>query len=288
MSYVLMSDSSADLPWSYYREHNVPLIPFDVHIGNEIWTDDGSMDAKTFFARLSQGEIASTSQVTHGRFLEYFEPYLKDGTDIFYVGLTLGLSQTYHSACMARDELLKIYPDRRIELPEASCVSLGLGLLVDALRKLRDDGASLDALVDFTEKNKMRVNHRFTVDDLMFLHRGGRVSRTSAVVGSLLGIKPMLHVSPEGKLLNHGKVRGRKQSLLTLASDTAALAEPGVRHTVAVSHGDCEQEALFVIEELRKLMDVGEVILHTLGGTIGAHTGQGTLAVFAFGKERTE
>lgn len=288
MSYVLMTDSSADLPWNYFKEHGFQCVPFEVNIGSEVHPDDGTIEPKVFFDRLAQGEMASTSQVPQSRFKEYFEPHLKEGRDIFYVGLTIGLSGTYHSACIARDELLAVYPERRIELPEIACVSLGLGLMVDALRKLRDSGASLDELVAFAEKNRLRVNHRFTVDDLMFLHRGGRVSRTSAVVGSLLGIKPMLHVSPEGKLLNHGKVRGRKQSLMMLATDTAALAEPGVRHTVTISHGDCEEEAQFVIEELKKLMDIEEVIMHQLGCTIGAHTGRGTMAVFAFGKERTE
>ena len=288
MSYVLFTDSSADLPWSYYREHNVPCVPFSVNIGTETLPDDGSLSAKDFFRRLGEGELATTSQIPPARFTEFFEPALKEGKDIFYVGLTVALSATYESACMARAELLEKYPDRRIEAPEAACVSLGLGLLVDALRKLRDGGASLDDLVDFTAKNALRVNHRFTVDDLMFLHRGGRVSKTSAIVGSLLGIKPMLHVSPEGKLLNHGKVRGRKQSLTTMAAEAAALSDPDLVHTVTVSHGDCEDEARFIVEEMKKTMNIEQVIIHPLGCCIGAHTGPGTLAVFAFGKERTE
>ena len=288
MNYVLFTDSTTDLPWDYYREHNVPFLPLTVSIGEENFPDDGKINAKDFFRRLSEGEVATTSQVTQGAFIEAFEPYLKEGKDIFYVGLTSGLSATYESACMARKELSGAYPDRRIELPEASCVSLGLGLLVDALRKLRDDGADLDGLVEFTKENALRVNHRFTVDDLMFLHRGGRVSRTSAIVGSLLGIKPMLHVSPEGKLLNHGKVRGRKQSLIAMAADAVALAEPGVAHTVTISHGDCLDEAQFVLDEMKKTMDIERSIIHPLGCTIGAHTGGGTVAVFAFGKERTE
>ena len=288
MSYVLITDSPSDLPWSYYQEHNVPFIPFLVNFGEESYFDDGTTGAKAFFARLAAGEVATTSQITQSRFAECFEPYLKEGKDILYVGLTQGLSGTYESACLARDELLQTYPDRRIELPEAACVSLGLGLLVDALRKRRDEGASLDDLVEFTTKNAPRVNHRFTVDDLMFLHRGGRVSRTSAIVGSLLGIKPMLHVSPEGKLLNHGKVRGRKQSLLLVAAESVALAEPDVAHTVMISHGDCEEDALFVLEEMKKSMNIEREIIHPLGCTIGAHTGGGTIAIFAFGKERTE
>jgi DegV family protein with EDD domain len=288
MDYVLITDSSADLPWSYYQEHNIPFLPFYVNFGEQSLTDDGSLDSGQFFARLAAGEVATTSQVTPPRFLQMFESFLKEGKDIFYVGLALGLSTTYESACAAREELLATYPDRRIELPEASCVSLGLGLLVDALRKLRDGGASLDELVSFTEKNALRVNHRFTVDDLMYLHRGGRVSRTSAIIGSLLGIKPMLHVSPEGKLLAHGKIRGRKQSLITMAADAAALAEPGVTHTVTVSHGDCEDDARFTLEEMKKRMDIGEAIIHSLGCTVGAHSGCGTVAVFVFGKERTE
>lgn len=288
VSYVLITDSAADLPWSYYREHNVPFIPFVVHLGEQSYPDDGTVGAEEFFRRLSDGEVAMTSQITQSRFVEFFEPYLKDGKDIFYVGLTLGLSATYESACMAREELLRAYPDRRIEVPEAACVSLGLGLFVDALRKERDSGADLDGLVAFAEKNALRVNHRFTVDDLMFLHRGGRVSRTSAIVGSVLGIKPMLHVSPEGKLLNHGKIRGRRQSLVATAAEAAALAEPGAAHTIAISHGDCEEDARFVIEEMRKSMNIEHVILHPLGCTIGAHTGSGTLAVFVFGKVRTE
>ncbi|MDR1735669.1 MAG: DegV family protein [Oscillospiraceae bacterium] len=288
MSYALITDSSADLPWSYYREHDVPFIPLLVNFGENTYPDDGRVSSEEFFGRLSAGEVANTTQITQDRFFEFFEPFLQQGRDILYVGLTLGLSATYDSACLARARLLEKYPERRIELPESTCVSLGLGFLVDRLRRLRDGGADIDALVEYTQRVKLKVHHRFTVDDLMFLHRGGRVSRTSAVVGSLLGIKPMLHVSPEGKLLNHGKVRGRRASLLTLAADCIAMADRDELGTVAISHGNCKQDAEFVIEEIRKQLKIDEVILHDLGCTIGAHAGNGTVALFFFGKERTE
>ena len=286
--YKLLTDSAADLPWSYYAEHDVPFLPLFVTMDGENYPDDGTVSAKSFFDKLSAGSIATTSQITLGRFLAFFEPFLKEGYDILYTGLCAGLSNTFQSACMARDELQPLYPDRKIMVLDSTCASLGLGLLVDLLRELRDSGASLDDLVAYAEQHKLNINQRFTVEDLMFLHRGGRVSRTSAVVGSLLGIKPMLHVSPAGKLLNHGKTRGRKQSLLQLVADAVAITTSKELATVMISHGDCEEDAQFVMDEMKKIFKINKTLIHPLGATIGAHAGKGCVALFFEGKLRTE
>lgn len=286
MNYVLLTDSSADLPWNYYNDHNLPYIPLTVTLGNDSFADNGTVESHVFFERLRDGDVASTSQISMMVFIETFEPYLKEGTDLLYLGLSSGLSGSYNNACLARNELLETYPDRTIHICNTFNVSLGLGLMVHEARVRRDSGMSFTELCDWAEQTKLSFNHLFTVDDLMFLHRGGRVSRTSAVVGSLLGIKPMLHVSHEGKLINSSKVRGRRAALGALVSGMAASTALTEFDTVTISHGDCEDEARYVMEEVKKRYTVHTEIIHSLGATIGAHSGPGTVALFFMGNPR--
>ena len=288
MSYVLITDSSADLPWGYYKEHNLPFIPLTVTLGDSNFPDNGGMPPGEFFDRLRKGEVASTSMISMTSFTEVFEPYLKEGKDILYLGLSSGLSGSYDNACQARDELLESYPGREVYICNTFNVSLGLGLMVHEARVRRDEGLDFAGLRDWCEETKLNFIHLFTVDDLMFLHRGGRVSKASAVVGSLLGIKPMLHVSHEGRLINHGKVRGRRQSLTGLVDGMAAATDLKEFGMVTISHGDCESDAVFVMEENKKRFTVRNEIIHSLGTTIGAHSGPGTVALFFLGRERTE
>jgi len=288
MSYVLVTDSSSDLPWSYYKEHSLPFLSLTVTIGDESFPDDGTMDSKTFFGRLRAGEVASTSMITMTAFAEFAEPILKEGKDILYIGLSSGLSGSHDNACQARSEFKERYPDREIYICNTFAASLGLGLMVHEARIRRDQGMGFRELCQWCEKTKLSFNHLFTVDDLMFLHRGGRVSKTQAVLGSALGIKPMLHVSPEGKLVKHGKVRGRSKSLTGLVDEMAAAADRKEFDTVTISHGDCEDEARFVMDEVKKRFTVRNEIINSLGVTVGAHSGPGTVALFFTGKERTE
>ncbi len=286
MPYVLMTDSSADLPWSYYPKHNIPFLPMNTTMDDDVYVDDGTMSSREFYDKMRAGVVFKTSQWTDQQYVDAFEPYLKDGTDVLYLGLTAGLSGSHDSACRARDHLKKQYPNRTVCVPQTSAVSLGLGLLVHETARRRDDGMSFDELYHWVETNKLTFHHRFTVDDLMFLFRGGRVSRASALLGTALGIKPRLHVSLEGKLINHGKIRGRKASLLGLVEEMKQYTDIQEHDTIAICHGDCEDEANFVLEEVRRHFGVKNAIVNPLAAAIGTHVGPGCMAVFFRGKKR--
>ncbi|MDR1668853.1 MAG: DegV family protein [Oscillospiraceae bacterium] len=288
MPYVLMTDSSADLPWSYYTERNIPFLPMNTTMDDETYIDNGSMSSREFYDKMRSGVVFKTSQWTDQQYLDGFEPLLREGKDILYLGLTAGLSGSHASACRVRDQLKEKYPDRTVFVPQTSAVSLGLGLLVHETARRRDDGMAFEDLCRWVEANKLTFHHRFTVDDLMFLFRGGRVSRTSALVGTVLGIKPRLHVDLEGKLINHGKIRGRKASLLGLVEEMRQYCDIRDHDTIAICHGDCEDEANFVLEEVRRHYNVKNAIVNPLAAAIGTHVGPGCMAVFFRGKMRVE
>ncbi|MCL1806125.1 MAG: DegV family protein [Oscillospiraceae bacterium] len=287
MSYVLYTDSSTDLPWDYYKENDLRFVPMQVTMGdNEIYVDDGSMDAKTFYQKMRDGVVFKTSQYSEYQYLEVFEPIVKEGKDILYLGLTAGLSGSHESACRVRDQLKEKYPGRTICVPQTSAVSLGLGLLVHETVKQRDAGLGFDALCEWVQENMLYFHHRFTVDDLMFLFRGGRVSRASALMGTVLSIKPRLHVSLDGRLINHGKIRGRKASLLGLVEEMRQHCDTKDLDTIAICHGDCEDEAQFVLEEVKKYYNFNNAIVNPLAAAIGTHVGPGVVALFFVGKKR--
>jgi DegV family protein with EDD domain len=289
MSYILFTDSSADLPWGYYKENNLQFIPMHVSMGDDgVYIDDGSMDSKTFYQKMRDGVVFKTSQYSEFQYTEAFEPYLKEGKDIIYLGLTAGLSGSHQSCLIARGELLAKYPERKIFAPQTSAVSLGLGLLVHETVKKRDEGLSFDELCGWLDENMLTVHHRFTVDDLMFLFRGGRVSKAKAIMGTVLSMKPRLHVDIEGKLINHGKIRGRRASLLGLVEEMEQYCTQKDLDTIAICHGDCEDEANYVLSEIKKRYNIKNAIVNPLAAAIGTHVGPGVCAVFFIGKKRTE
>ena len=232
-------------------------------------------------------EMFTTTQVNAFRFIDFFEPILQDGFDILHIGFSSGLSGTYQSCLQAIEELKEKYPDRRIVAVDSLCASLGQGLLVHYAANNLENGMSLDDNAAWVEANRLNICHWFTVDDLMFLHRGGRVSKTSAVAGSLLGIKPVLHVSNEGKLVAVSKVRGRDAALETLAKNMKeAFSEAPEAATVFISHGDCEQDAQKTAAFVQKHTGCNVQIINTLGAVIGCHAGPGTVALFYLGSAR--
>lgn len=288
MAFEIITDSSIDLPWHYFGELGIKKVSLTVTMGDRQMPDDENVDIKAFYAALRAGEMATTSQVSVAQFMEGFSEILQAGRDVFYIGLSSGLSGSYQSACIARDELTESFPDRRIYVGNSTCVTLGLGNVMLALCAMRDEGADMDTLARAFEEMQIRSHHLFTVDDLMFLLRGGRVSRTSAVVGSLLGIKPMMHVSPEGKLQPHGKVRGRRQSLDGLVDEMAEFLEDTALEYVSVAHGDCQEDAEYVLNKVKERYTVKRSTIRILGPTIGAHSGPGTVALFFFGSPRVK
>ena len=288
MSYALVTDSSADLPFTYYEEHGIGCISIQVTIGDKTCNDDGGRTLKytDFYNQMRDGAVTTTSQINPEDFIRFFEPILGEGKDVLYIAFSSGLSGSYASACVAAKELAQRYPDRRVEVFDSLCASLGQGLLVDCARRMRDDGKDIDEILTWLGENSLKLHHFVTVHDLHHLHRGGRVSRTSAMVGTLIGIKPMIFLNSEGKLIVCGRKRGRKSSLEELLNYMDKYVSDSELDTIAVSHSDCEQDARNVAEMVKKRFNVKRAIINFIGPVIGAHTGIGTVALFFLGKKR--
>lgn len=289
MSYIITTESTCDLPYSYYTERNIVCIGLAFVIDGKEYIEgpDQEIPLNDVYTRMRNKERCTTNQANAFRFRELFEPYLKDGKDILHIGFSSGLSGTYASAVQAAKELAEEYPERRIHIVDSLCASLGQGMLVHFAANNRDNGMTLEDNTAWVENHKLHLCHWFTVDDLMFLHRGGRVAKTTAVVGSLLGIKPVLHVDNEGHLINVGKVRGRDASLKELVKHMkATMTEDPATATVFISHGDCEEEAKKTAAYVKEMTGADVQLINCLGSVIGSHSGPGTIAVFFLGSER--
>ena len=244
------------------------------------------MDPHLFYEKLRAGEVATTAAVNVAEYVDAVEPLLQAGHDVLILAFSSGLSTTYNSSAIAVEELREKYPDRKVYTVDTLCASLGQGLLVYLAAQERAKGRSIEEVRDWAEANKLHLCHQFTVDDLHFLKRGGRISATTAVLGSMLQIKPVLHVDDEGHLINIAKARGRQASLKALVDKMEQTAIDPAAQTVFISHGDCLEDAQAVAQMVKDRMGVKEVYLNHIGPVIGAHAGPGTVALFYVGTER--
>lgn len=287
--YVIMTDSSADLTGEMAEKSGVLVLPLRFTVGGQTyfnWPDNRDMDPAEFYGRLRQGEIASTAAVNLEQYVRAMEPVLQEGRDILVLSFSSALSGTYASSRLAAEELGEKYPQRKIFVVDTLSASLGQGLLVWLAVRMREQGEPLEQVRDWVEENKLHLCHQFTVDDLHFLKRGGRISATTAVVGTMLQIKPVLHMDNEGRLVNIGKARGRKASLNALVDRMEQTAIDPAGQTVFISHGDCREDAEYVAQEVKRRMGVKDVRIGYVGPVIGAHSGPGTVALFYLGRER--
>jgi len=284
--YKIITDSGCDLPKSMLQQLDVTSVPLYVNFRGEDREDSVDEGIPEIYAGLRAGEAATTSAVNPEGWANAIEPVLAQGFDALVITFSSGLSTTYQSAVIAAGDLAEKYPDRKILVSDSLCASLGQGLLVWYTCKQRDGGLSLEELHQWVEDHKLNLCHWFTVDDLMYLKRGGRISAATAIVGSLLQIKPVLHVDDEGHLINVSKSRGRKASIDAMAAKAAALGLPGVNDTMFICHGDCLADAQYLAEKLKKEQGVKEVFIGYTGAVIGSHSGPGTLALFFLGEHR--
>ena len=287
--YVLFTDSNTDLPADLVQQLDLSVIPMLFEMDGKSYynyPDNHEMDPKEFYAALRGGKVCTTSQVSPSRFDEIFSPVLESGRDILYLCFSSGLSGTYNTSRLAVEELREKFPDRKIRTVDTLAASMGQGLLVYLAAKKRQEGMGLDELGDWVEENRLKLCHWFTVDDLMFLKRGGRVSGAAAVMGTMLGIKPVLHVDDEGHLILMEKVRGRRASLDALVKHMQATAIRPAEQTVFISHGDCQADCDYVAQQLREKLGVKEIVTSYIGPVIGAHSGPGTVALFFVGEKR--
>ncbi len=285
-NYRIITDSCCDLPESVIKELDITVIPLNLLFRGESRKDDVSDGIKELYDALRAGEVASTSAVNPAGWTTVIEPVLKEGKDALVLAFSSGLSTTYQSAVIAAGELAEKYPERTINVVDTLSASLGQGLLVWYTCKQRDNGLSLKELTKWVANHKLNLCHWFTVDDLMYLKRGGRVSAATALVGTMLKIKPVLHMDDEGHLINVGRVRGRKASIDALADKVAALGLPGENDTMFICHGDCLEDAEYLAKQVKDRYGVKEVLIGYTGAVIGSHSGPGTLALFFLGEHR--
>ena len=287
--FVILTDSSADLGADLAQQINVQVLPLSFTIHQHTYhnyPDNREMDPKEFYQMLRQGQVATTSAVNVAQYTDALEPLLQAGQDVLILAFSSGLSTTYNSSAIAAANMAEKYPERKIYTVDTLCASLGQGLMVYLAAQQRDQGKSIEEVRDWAEANKLHLCHQFTVDDLHFLKRGGRISATTAVVGSMLQIKPVLHVDNEGHLINIGKARGRQASLKALVDKMEKTAIDPANQIVFISHGDCLEDAHTVEKMVKERFGVKEVYINYVGPVIGAHSGPGTLALFYVGSER--
>ena len=285
-NYVIYTDSACDLSekvladWSVYSSSL--SFRFD---GSDKEYRNNEMTVSEFYSKMREGGVAKTAAANSEDFISGFTPLLEKGLDILYIGFSSGLSTTYNSARLAAEQLTAKFPERKIYTVDTLAASAGTALLIDMIKEKMASGATIEEARDFAEQSKLHICHWFTVDDLVYLKRGGRVSPTTAFVGNMLGIKPILHVDNDGHLTSVSKVRGRRASIVALADKYGESASPtGTK--AFISHSDCEADAKILADILKEKYGAETELITDVGPVIGAHSGPGTLALFFYGKER--
>ena len=286
--YVIFTDSTGDLTPELVEEMNVAVLPMTFMMGDQVYhnyPDNRELSPKAFYDKLRAGGSSTTSQVTMGEFTDAFTRVLEQGKDVLYLGFSSGLSGTYQASRLVAGDLSEQFPDRRILCIDSLQASMGEGLFCYLVAMFAKTGASLDEVADYARTLAPEICAWFTVDDLMFLKRGGRLSGAAAVAGTLLGIKPVLHVDDEGHLIAMEKVRGRRASLDGLVKHFKETAIDPAEQTIFVSHGDCLADAQYVADKIEAI-GVKRICINDIGPVIGAHSGPGTVALFWRGTHR--
>ena len=287
--FIILTDSSCDLPAAMAEEMQLEVLPLTVYVENDSYRnylDGREIGFIDFYQRLQTTNNVKTSAVNQAQFLEIIEPLAAAGSDVLYLGFSSGLSGTFNAGTLAVNELSEKYPERKLYAVDTLCASLGQGLIVYLCWQQQQAGRSIEEVRDYAEKIKLNVCHWFTVDDLMFLKRGGRVSAATAIVGSMLSIKPVMHVDNEGHLIKVDTARGRKASIRALVAEMEKRGTDLAGQHIFISHGDCEEDAKYLASLVREKCGVKDVTINYVGPVIGAHSGPGTLALFFVGTER--
>lgn len=284
--FVIVSDSTVDLPKEYLQSKQVPIISLSYIMDGVTYEEMDGLSHKEFFEKLRAGSLPTTSQINPEQAREALEPFAKEGKDILYIGFSSGLSGSYNSVRMAAEDLKEEYPDINIIAIDSLCACMGEGLLLYKALELKEHGMSMEEIAKWVEANKLHICHNVTVDDLNHLHRGGRISKTTAVVGSMIKIKPIIHMSDEGKLVVIGKERGRKKSLVSIVDRVEKQMQGYDNDIVMITHGDCIEDAEFVKKQVEERFGIHNVMINGIGSVIGSHTGAGVVAVFFMGDKR--
>ena len=286
MSYRIITDSGCDLSLEMYEKLQLRYVPLLLNFRGAEHRDLSEGFIKQLYDAMRAGETASTAAINPTQWEEAMEPVLQAGEDILVLAFSSGLSTTYQSAVIAAEELMEKYPGRTVKVVDTLCASRGQGMLVWYACKKRESGMSLEEVYRWCEDHKLNLCHWFTVDDLVYLKRGGRVNAATALLGTMLNIKPILHVDDEGHLISMGKVRGRKASIEAIAKKLGETGLSGENDTVFICHGDCIEDAKYLEKLVKEKYGVKEVLTYYTGAVIGSHSGPGTLALFYLGSHR--
>lgn len=291
MSYLIATSSTADLPRTYLDEHKIPFISYGYTVNGRPETDDCKEESRAaIYTGMRKGDILTTSMINEFLYYDFFKELMTQGKDVIFLDMSEKMSVSFENCRRAAESVQSEYPEQRLYVMDTRCVSGGLGLLVMQMVALQESGADFESVVRWGEQNKLKIAHRFTVDDLNYLKRGGRVSNASALVGSMLSIKPVLYVPDIGTLEVSRKVRGRKAALKAILDailhDLSLVDTDG--RNMLILHADCLADAEYIRENVRKSYpNMGEISISSLGVVIGAHTGPGLLAVFYLCSQRT-
>ena len=293
-NFVLSCCSTADLTDEMHAQLDIPYVCFHYTMDSETYPDDlgKTMPIEEFYTRVKAGSMPTTSQVNVQQYLDFFTPYLDNGKDILHLTLSSGISGSYNSACVARDQLREKYPDRQIHTLDSTCASSGYGLLLYEADKLRKAGKSITEVHDWVEANKFSIHHWVCLSDLSHLKRGGRISATSAIAGTILNICPLINVNIDGKLIQRKKIRGKKQSIAEMLRlmETHAIGGADYNGSCFISNAADKESAEILRQGIKeKFQNIdGDVMIFNIGTVIGSHTGPGTIALFFTGDKRTE
>ena len=285
-TFTIVTDSACDFADHQYESLDLVRVCLNLDFRGKLQPDRNDDSLKTLYDGLRAGEVAKTAAINPDAWAKHMIPLLEQGQDVLVLAFSSGLSTTYQSAVIAARELEEQYPQRKILVADTLSASMGQGLLVWYACRRRDAGESLEQVYHWVEENKLHLCHWFTVDDLMYLKRGGRISAATALVGTMLQIKPVLHMDDEGHLVSVSKSRGRKASIVALADKMKELGEGYDNSTAFISHGDCLEDAQTLAKLIREKCGVKEVVISYVGAVIGSHSGPGTLALFFLGKHR--
>ena len=289
MSYQIITDSCANLSGELIKKYNLEVLPLSYLIDDvsyQIKPNAKSADYKAFYNKMREGKMPKTSMANGEAFRPLFEKILKDGKDILYIGFSSALSGTLQSVKNTLADLAENYPERKCISIDSLAASMGEGLIVSYAAIKQQQGETIDEVAAWVEENKLRLCHLFTVDDLKYLRRGGRISGATALIGSVLQIKPLMHVDNEGRLVAYGKVRGRKTSITSMLNRMEETIENPSEQIIYIVHGDCENEAKAVAKEIKSRFNPKSIVSNYIDQVIGAHSGPGTLAIFFLGSER--
>lgn len=284
--YIISTDSTADLPDDYVKQHNITVHPLYYILDDFQYGGERMIPKHEFYQRMRDGAIATTCASNPDVVSSLFTREVEAGYDILHIGFSSALSSSYNNAAVVSREVMEAHPEAKITVIDSLAASLGQGLLVHYAVKLKEEGKSLEEVAEWVENNKLHICHQFTVEDLKYLYRGGRISKSVAILGTLINVKPVLHVDNEGRLVPMSNVRGRKKSLNTLVANMAAQIGDYKNEIIFIGHGDSLEDAEYVRDKVKEQFGIDSFIVDYISPTIGAHSGPGTIALFHLGESR--